>query len=68
MDGSWITILGVLGLFLLRLGVPLAITLIIGYWLRRLDDRWQAEAAQECERLAHFKTEEKQAMPPFNRY
>jgi hypothetical protein len=31
-------------MFLLRLGVPLAITLAVGYWLRRLDARWQAEA------------------------
>ena len=34
----------VLGLFLLRLGVPLAVTLAVGYWLRRLDNKWQAEA------------------------
>ena len=37
-------ILAVLGMFVLRLGVPLAITLAIGYWLRRLDARWEAEA------------------------
>ena len=34
----------VVGLFLLRLGVPLAVTLTVGYWLRRLDNKWQAEA------------------------
>lgn len=34
----------VLGLFILRLGIPLAITLAVGYGLRRLDSRWQAEA------------------------
>lgn len=34
----------VAGMFLVRLGVPLAITLAIAYALRRLDIRWQAEA------------------------
>ncbi|MBL8058753.1 MAG: hypothetical protein JNK29_18760 [Anaerolineales bacterium] len=29
--------------FLLRLGVPLGLTILIGWWLRRLDARWQAE-------------------------
>jgi hypothetical protein len=32
-------------MFILRFGVPLAITLGVGYWLRRLDKKWQAEAA-----------------------
>lgn len=32
-------------MFILRIGVPLAITLGVGYWLRRLDKKWQAEAA-----------------------
>lgn len=34
-------------LFVLRLGVPLLITLALGYFLKRLDARWQAEARQE---------------------
>jgi hypothetical protein len=34
----------VAGMFLLRLGVPLMATLAVGYWLRRLDAKWQAEA------------------------
>ena len=34
----------VLGMFLLRLGLPLALTLAVGYWLHRMDARWQAEA------------------------
>ncbi len=34
----------VAGMFLLRLGVPLMATLVVGYGLRRLDARWQAEA------------------------
>lgn len=32
------------GMFVLRLGVPLAITLAVGYLLRRLDAKWRAEA------------------------
>lgn len=36
--------LAILGMFILRLGIPLAITLGIGYALRRLDARWEAEA------------------------
>jgi hypothetical protein len=34
-------------LFVLRLGVPLLITLGIAYGLKRLDARWQAEARQQ---------------------
>ena len=32
------------GLFLIRLGIPLAITILVTWALRRLDSRWQAEA------------------------
>jgi hypothetical protein len=42
-------ILAVTGIFLLRLGVPLLITLAVGYGLRRLDARWQAEAQARLE-------------------
>ena len=42
-------ILAVVGIFLLRLGVPLAITLAVGYWLRRLDAKWEAEALGQWE-------------------
>jgi hypothetical protein len=34
----------IVGMFILRLGVPLAITLAAGYWLRRMDAKWEAEA------------------------
>lgn len=40
----WLQVAAVIGMFVLRLGVPLAITLTVGYWLRRLDAKWQAEA------------------------
>lgn len=33
----------IVGLFLLRVGVPLLITLLIGYFLRRLDAHWEDE-------------------------
>lgn len=35
-----------IGMFVLRLGIPLAITIAIGYWLRHLDAKWEAEAIQ----------------------
>ena len=45
-------ILIVVGMFVLRLGVPLAITLGIGYSLRRLDAKWEAEAQANRDRAA----------------
>ena len=42
-------ILTIISLFVLRLGVPLAITLVIAYLLRRLDARWEKEARLEQE-------------------
>lgn len=40
----WFEIAGMIVLFLIRLGIPLAITFLIAWGLRRLDARWQAEA------------------------
>jgi hypothetical protein len=34
----------IIGLFLLRLGVPVAITAAVAYFFHRLDARWQREA------------------------
>jgi len=48
----------ILGMFILRLGVPLAITLAVGYWLRKLDAKWQAEARA---RLQQQQAQEKAA-------
>ena len=45
-------ILIVVGMFVLRLGVPLAITLGIGYGLRRLDAKWETEAQANRDRAA----------------
>jgi hypothetical protein len=43
------------GLFL-RLIVPLAVTALIVYWLRKLDARWQEEAEKEYEILLKDET------------
>jgi hypothetical protein len=53
----------IVGMFILRLGIPLAITLLVGYWLRRLDNKWQAEAKarQETETI---RVEERQTPEP----
>lgn len=32
------------GLFLLRLGLPIMATVGLAWWLKRMDNRWQAEA------------------------
>ena len=44
-----LTVLLILGMFILRLGVPLAFIVIVGYLLSRLDARWQAEAQAQRE-------------------
>ena len=48
MDGLWEATI-IAGMFILRLGVPLAITVAVGYLLRRLDAKWQAEAWAQWE-------------------
>ncbi len=40
-------VLPLIVMFVLRLGVPLLITVAIAYGLKRLDTKWQAEAEQE---------------------
>jgi len=44
MLDTWLQLAAVVGIFVLRLGLPLAITLAVGYWLRQLDAKWQVEA------------------------
>ena len=41
----------VIGMFLLRLAVPLAVTFLVAYLLRRLDARWEAEAQARPEAI-----------------
>ena len=55
--GPYFEIAAVAGLFLLRLGVPLAITAAVVWWLRRLDARWQAQAETESRRVLELKAE-----------
>jgi hypothetical protein len=40
----WPEVATVVGLFLLRLGVPVAITFLVAYLFHRLDRKWQEEA------------------------
>ncbi len=40
-------ILAVIGLFVLRIGVPIAVIAGLAYALKRLDQRWQAEADEQ---------------------
>ena len=42
-------VLVIVGLFLLRLGIPIIITLAVGYLLRRLDAKWEAEAQENSQ-------------------
>ena len=37
---------------LLRLGIPLLITILLIRWLRRLDERWQTEAKAQRSKVA----------------
>ena len=48
-----LAIAGVAGLFVLRLGVPLAIVVIVGYVLHRLDAKWEAQAGLKAASLAN---------------
>ena len=48
MDWWWQAAI-ILGMFLVRLAVPLAVVMLVGYWLHRLDAKWQAEAMAEWE-------------------
>jgi hypothetical protein len=44
---SFIDLMAVVGFFLLRVGVPVAITVGVVYLLKRLDRRWEMEARAE---------------------
>ena len=47
MENSLIEIIAVLVGILLRLGIPIALTLLLAMFLKWLDKRWQAEAEME---------------------
>ncbi len=46
--------------FFLRLGIPLGLTAVVVWWLRRLDLRWQSEA----EALHRIQVEQAEPQPP----
>ncbi len=51
----------VLGMFAVRIGIPLGVVLLLGYFLKRLDRRWEAEA--RAERTAAAVAEQASAQP-----
>ncbi len=48
-------ILVVIGMFVLRLGLPVGVSVAIGYLLRRLDSRWEAEAQAQPEAIQRLR-------------
>ena len=48
MDGL-LQVAVIAGMFMLRIGVPVGLTLAVAFALRRLDAKWQAEAWAEWE-------------------
>ena len=62
MDGL-LQVAVIVGMFILRLGVPLLITLLVAYWLRRLDGKWEAEARARQEVEPIVTEETKKAIP-----
>ena len=49
---DFVDIAVVAGMMFLRIGVPLLIVLAIGYGLKRLDKRWEAEARRDAAKMA----------------
>ena len=45
---SWTAFLALVVGLMLRLVIPIGITCVVIYFLRKLDDRWQAEASQQA--------------------
>ncbi|MBI3158813.1 MAG: hypothetical protein HYZ26_04360 [Chloroflexi bacterium] len=45
MDNVFVAVYLIVGL-VLRLGIPIGLTLLLAWYLRQLDARWRAEAAQ----------------------
>src|SRR5574338_1652277 len=44
---SWTTFLALVAGLVLRLVIPIGITCVVIYFLRKLDNRWQAQASQQ---------------------
>jgi len=62
MDGL-LQVAVIVGMFILRLGVPLLITLLVAYWLRHLDGKWEAEARARQEVEPTVTEETKKPIP-----
>ena len=45
----WEELVVIAGFFVLRLGIPLAITIVLAWFLRRLDSKWALEAERQRE-------------------
>jgi hypothetical protein len=50
MEGMY-EVLVIIGMFFVRLGLPVVIFIVIGYLLRRLDSRWEEEAKAQPETI-----------------
>jgi hypothetical protein len=44
---DWMNFLSVMFGLVLRIGIPVAITILVFYWLNRMDQRWQEESEKE---------------------
>jgi hypothetical protein len=55
---TMLAILAVAGMLILRIGVPLGIVFALGYFLKRLDARWEAEARAEAARAETLRVEQ----------
>ncbi len=60
---SFIDLLVVIGMFLVRFGAPLVIVLALGYFLKRLDARWEAEARAQREAEAAERPAQRPSVP-----
>lgn len=76
MEGLTATLTIVIGM-LLRIGLPIALTALVIYFLRKMDNRWKAEASQRllvpvlprttpCWEVKHCKPEQMKSCPAAN--
>jgi len=61
---DFLDIAGLLGMILLRFGIPVAVLAIAGYFLKRLDARWEAEARASVEEQPAVSAEVQPAVVP----
>ena len=63
MEISFIEVAAILFGFLLRLGIPIALTFLLAMFLKWLDKRWQAEAKMEKAELNILAQDGKERQP-----